>query len=395
MTGSAAVAAYPGPHETDGVGRPAATGGPDGTVAAMGRVTLQTVADKVGVSRMTVSNAFSRPDQLSAPLRTRILAAAEELGYVGPDPSARALARGTTGAVGVLLTDSVGAAFEDDIATGFFGALAEELAPTGLAIALLPSTGSAEMIPARDIPMDGALVYACAGETEALGWLLKRRLPVVFVDQAPTPGADSVVLDDRGGGRLGAQHLLDGGHERVGLLTMASAAPGLIDPATTSLDNYVAAERVRGWMDVLGPAGAAVTAVRMRENSEHDAYEGARLLLDADARPTGILCFSDLMALGVVHAAQDLGLRVPEDVSVVGFDDSPLANRMRPSLTTVRQDLGVKGRTAAHALTAAIERARKGETAEPQRIVLDCELVVRRSTGPAPGRARRAVAGEG
>src|SRR5690554_3139322 len=98
-----------------------------------GRVTLQTIADEVGVSRMTVSNAFSRPDQLSAQLRSTILARAQELGYVGPDPAARALARGTTGAVGILLTDSMTSAFRDDIATGFFGAVAEELAPTGLA----------------------------------------------------------------------------------------------------------------------------------------------------------------------------------------------------------------------------------------------------------------------
>src|SRR5690606_7900419 len=93
---------------------PSPEGGP------MARVTLQTIADRVGVSRMTVSNAFSRPDQLSASLRETILATAAELGYVGPDPAARALARGTTGAVGILLTDSMGTAFRDDVATTFF-----------------------------------------------------------------------------------------------------------------------------------------------------------------------------------------------------------------------------------------------------------------------------------
>src|SRR3954465_4818598 len=103
----------------------------------MARVTLQTIADTVGVSRMTVSNAFSRPDQLSAELRERILAAAEELGYAGPDPAARALARGTTGAVGVLLTNSLHYAFTDDIATGFLAAFVDGLAPTGLAVTLL------------------------------------------------------------------------------------------------------------------------------------------------------------------------------------------------------------------------------------------------------------------
>src|SRR6476619_3531989 len=122
----------------------------------MGRVTLQTIADRVGVSRMTVSNAFSRPDQLSAELRGRILTAAEELGYAGPDPSARALARGTTGSVGVLLTDS----FRDEVATTFLGAIAEELSPTGLALTLLSASAQTDVIPARDVPMDGALVYS-------------------------------------------------------------------------------------------------------------------------------------------------------------------------------------------------------------------------------------------
>src|SRR4029078_9291251 len=95
------------------------TGARDG---AMARVTLQTIADQVGVSRMTVSNAFPRPAQLSAALRERILRTATELGYVGPDPAARALARGTTGAVGVLLTDSLTFAFTDEVATGFLSA---------------------------------------------------------------------------------------------------------------------------------------------------------------------------------------------------------------------------------------------------------------------------------
>jgi DNA-binding LacI/PurR family transcriptional regulator len=104
------------------------------------RVTLQTIADRLGVSRMTVSNAFSRPDQLSESLRTKILQAAGELGYAGPDPAGRALARGTTGAVGVLLTSSLRYAFDDEVATGFLSAVATELGPTGLAITLLSAS---------------------------------------------------------------------------------------------------------------------------------------------------------------------------------------------------------------------------------------------------------------
>jgi DNA-binding LacI/PurR family transcriptional regulator len=127
----------------------------------MARVTLQTIADRVGVSRMTVSNAFSRPDQLSADMRRTILAAAADLGYVGPDPSARALARGTTGAVGVLLTNVLGEALTDEIAMTFLASIADELAPTGRAMTLLSATPSSTIVPARDVAMDGALVYSC------------------------------------------------------------------------------------------------------------------------------------------------------------------------------------------------------------------------------------------
>ena len=91
----------------------------------MGRVTLQTIADRVGVSRMTVSNAFSRPDQLSARLRDQILAVADELGYVGPDPTARALASGTAGAVGLLLSDTVPYALTDEVAMQFMAGIAD------------------------------------------------------------------------------------------------------------------------------------------------------------------------------------------------------------------------------------------------------------------------------
>ena len=109
----------------------------------MGRVTLQTVADRVGVSRMTVSNAFSRPDQLSADLRDRILAAADDLGYVGPDPAARALAKGTTGAVGIVLTSLVGSAFSDEVATEFLGAIAAGWPRPGCRLTLLSSDETA------------------------------------------------------------------------------------------------------------------------------------------------------------------------------------------------------------------------------------------------------------
>ncbi|MDM7831972.1 LacI family DNA-binding transcriptional regulator [Cellulomonas edaphi] len=353
-------------------------------------MTLQTIADQVGVSRMTVSNAFSRPDQLSSELRERVLAAAEALGYAGPDPAARVHARGTTGAGGVLLTESVGTAFQDPIAAAFFGAVAEELAPTGLAVALLPSTGSAEMVPARDIPMDGAMVYACAGDRMAVTYLLRRRLPLVFVDEDPVGDASSVLLDDRPGAAAAAQHLLDLGHRRIGILTTGfGLPPGVAPDPMDAGTGYVSRERVAGWMSVLGPAGVDVTVVHITDNSEAHADQGIRTLLALPDRPTAVLCFSDLVAWTVEQVAREQGLRVPDDLSVVGYDDSPVARNAQPQLTTVRQDLAAKGQAAASVLTRAIARSRgeAGAPTGPEHVLVPTELVVRASTGPAPAEA--------
>lgn len=349
----------------------------------MQRVTLQTIADRVGVSRMTVSNAFSRPDQLSAQLRGRILEAAEQLGYVGPDPSARALARGTTGAVGVLLTDSLRDAFTDEVATTFLGAIAEELAPTGLSLTLLSAAEQPAMIPARDVAMDGALVYSCNAHTTAVDWLRRRKLPLVFVDQVPAAGISSINIDDRDGARRAAQHLVDLGHRRIDIVTSnPTGEPGVIaDPADAAL-SHVGKQRILGWLDALDAAGIEPTVVQEWRSDNGGGSRAARLLLERDSPPTAILCFSDVLAFGVVQTAQSRGLAVPQQLSVVGFDDSPLAQRMRPPLTTVRQDVAAKGRAAAAALTASIVRAKSGGAGRVRHVLLPTELIVRDSTAP-------------
>src|SRR4051794_34712695 len=158
----------------------------------MGRATLQTIADQVGVSRATASNAFSRPDQLSASLRARILATAEELGYAGPHPTARMLARGTTGAVGVLLPESLRHAFTDEVLTAFLGAFAAARAPPGRALPRLPGGGGGAVVPVGDAPRDGALV--CSGEpgSPPVDRLVRRGVPLVLVDQPAVAGTTVV-----------------------------------------------------------------------------------------------------------------------------------------------------------------------------------------------------------
>jgi DNA-binding LacI/PurR family transcriptional regulator len=358
------------------------------------RVTLQTVADRVGVSRMTVSNAFSRPDQLSAELRRKILEAADELGYAGPDPAARALATGTTGAVGVLLTDPLQHVFTDEIAAMFFGAVAQELGASGLALTLLTSGAGEGHVPARDVPMDAALVFSCEAESTAVDWLRRRRLPLVSVDQDPMPGITSINVDDRGGARAAVQHLIDLGHRRVGIVTTRHGAPAGVVCGTESRSiapaaalpaagaAHVERQRMTGWLDALVSAGASWVAVEQPHSSESTGRAAAAALLDLAEPPTAVVCFSDVMAYGVVQAALDRDLDVPGDLSVVGFDDNPLASRMRPTLTTVRQDVRIKGSEAARELQNTLARARRGVTGRARRVLLPTDLVVRESTSP-------------
>jgi DNA-binding LacI/PurR family transcriptional regulator len=342
---------------------------------------------------MTVSNAFSKPDQLSATMRQRILAAADELGYVGPDPAGRALARGTSGSVGILLTESLTYAFTDEVATGFLGAIADELAPSGVALTLLSTTASEDVVPARDVPMDGALVYSCDTSSPALAWLMRRGLPLVFVDHRPTPGITSVNIDDRGGAAMAAAHLVELGHRRIDIVSGSKAGPyGVVLEADPDFDleHNVSRQRMLGWLDALSSAGIKPSVAHVAQSSADDSYDAAGLLLDQDDPPTALLCHSDLIANGVVRAAEERGLRVPDDLSVVGFDDSPLARRMRPALTTVRQPIEEKGHVAAAALTALIERAKSGDgKSRVRHLVLPTELVVRDSTAPPRGGSAR------
>mgnify|MGYP001611807814 CR=1 FL=1 len=333
---------------------------------------------------MTVSNAFSRPDQLSDGLRERILAEAEALGYTGPDPSARSLARGTTGTIGVLWSGRLRNTLSDEISANFLGAIADELTPDGLALTLLPSVVSGQVIPVRDVAMDGAIAYSCPPDLPALRMLERRKLPLVYVDMPPRRGKTVVTIDDRGGARLAARHLVDLGHRRIAVVSSAlSSETGVVSlslgQAITVRRSQVVDQRLLGWHDELHAAGIQPVLV-----SQPDVFSDARpavreVLASAD-RPTAVLCMTDVVARDVAAAAQELGLSVPEDLSVVGFDDNPLAARTHPRLTTIAQDVSAKGRAAAGALRQAMAHARDENQPTPSSQCLPVRLVVREST---------------
>jgi len=351
-------------------------------------VTLQAIADELGVSRTSISNAYNRPDQLTAELRERILATAERLGYRGPDAAARTLRTGRRNAVGLLFTDELSFVFHDPDTTAFLRGVAETTANAGTGLMLLPvPTGidpAESAVPAAMV--DGMLVYSVPSEHPVLDLVIGGTTPVVVVDEPDRAGlAGFVGIDDRAGAEAAAQHLVDLGHRRIGIVMgRLSITPrsGPVDSvARTRVSVRVARERLVGYLGALEQAGLKPASVPVWETPSNDPDAGRRStieMLRAHPEITALLCFADQLAIGAVQAAHALGRRVPIELSVVGFDDIPRATTWEPQLTTVRQPLVDKGRLAARLLLDAIDGA------EPRRLDLPVELVKRQSTGPPP-----------
>jgi DNA-binding LacI/PurR family transcriptional regulator len=353
------------------------------------RVTLQSIADLVGVSRTTVSNAYSRPDQLNPQLRERILQVAEELGYCGPDPAARTLRSGHAGAVGVLLGESLSYAFTDPAAMRFLEGVGQVGDRSGVGLLLLPAPSRVGGGPRADAVLaavaDGFLVYSMPDATAAMRAVVARRLPTVVVDEPRLPGTAFVGIDDRAAARGVAEHLLGLGHRRFGVITFRLAADGFngtAGPERQAAATYsITKARLNGYADALRDAGLRWEDVQVEERTPNDVAGGvaaATALLSRPTPPTAILATSDVLAIGAMRAAHGQGLPVPGAVSVAGFDDAPDAALVTPALTTVRQPLLDKGVVAGQLLLDPTP----GKQAEE--VLLPTELAVRASTGPPP-----------
>jgi DNA-binding LacI/PurR family transcriptional regulator len=354
-------------------------------VEGMGGITLKTVAEQAGVSVSTVSNAYNKPDQLSAEVRERVLATARRLGYPGPNPAARSLRSQRAGAIGLLFTEQLSYAFSDPYSVGMLAGLSEvaEEHRTGLLLIPLPSSDAStpedEALAAdtmRQAVVDGVVAYCVDADHPARKVALERGLPMVSTIDIDDDRQGYVLIDEDGAAKSLGRHLRDLGHRRVGIIVdsrHAPGQPGLVRPEDEA-ELYVDSRlRLEGLRTALGPE-AQVTAVYAGHNSHEAGMHAAAWLLDRRDRPTAIAAISDVMALGSIQAAQQRGLVIGRDLSVTGFDDVPAA--ATAGLTTVRQPIADKGRLLGRMLLDPDFTQR--------RVVLDTELVVRSSTGPAP-----------
>jgi DNA-binding LacI/PurR family transcriptional regulator len=346
------------------------------------RPTLKTVASAAGVSAMTVSNAYNRPDQLSPATRERVLRVAVELGYTGPHPAGRSLRRGRADTVGVLLTERLPYAFADPGLLSFLHGLASELAEAGQALLLIPTESDPAHTLVQNAIVDALVLCSLSADDPAVAAARRRRIPLVTVGSPRLSGVPHVGIDNAHAAVEAAKHLVGLGHTRLAVVNVprGNAADGV--PARTGVR-----ERVSGFLRTVGLSGldpARVTVVEAEGNSRRAGERAAAGLLNRPlrTRPTAVFAVTDVLALGVLDAASALDIAVPEELSVVGFDDIDEAARSVPPLTTVSQPLFDKGRAAAR---LALDGVAGKPTRSPR---LETHLVVRGTTA-APSRGAR------
>ncbi|MDQ3739022.1 MAG: substrate-binding domain-containing protein [Actinomycetota bacterium] len=345
------------------------------------KVTLNHVAARAEVSLSTASLAFSGSPRVADTTRARVLGAAAEMGYAGPDPTASALRSGRCGVVGAVVGERLLYAFRDPVAVQLLDGLSEQLGLLGVGLLLLagdssrsgPSVGQLARL-----PLDAAVFATCGLEDDpALELLRARGVPLVAIEG---PDASDIVLvdiDNRAGTVGVARHLHDLGHRRVAVVVMPLRLDGTRGRVTSRRlaagvyrDN---GERLAGARQVFPRAVAVETAA----NSVEEGERAAMALLDvtAERRPTAVLSQSDVLAAGALRATARLGLGVPADVSVVGFDGADLPWLAPAVLTTVVQPTAEKGRAAGRAVAELLQGRR------PANVVLPVELRVGTTSG--------------
>jgi DNA-binding LacI/PurR family transcriptional regulator len=331
--------------------------------------TIRDVANRAGVGVGTVSRMVNGGQHVSARTQSRVQAAIEELGF-RPSRRGQAFARGRTSSV-VVLVPFVTHPSAVERVSGLIHGLRASALPVSVADVERPEHQGEHLTSlVDDLRPEGLVVVSLRLSDQELAALAAAQVRPVLVD-AEAPGLSSLVTDDREGGRTATDHLLTLGHRRV----------GFVGDLERDLFGFTSSERRHaGYVEALAAAGIDrdPDLERTGQHSQDNARGQAAALFALSDPPTAVFAASDTQALGVLQAARERGLRVPEDVSVVGYDDIAVAELV--ALTTVRQPLVESGmRAAAIVLEQVADPDRAAE-----RIELPLELVVRGSTGPPP-----------
>jgi len=330
------------------------------------RPTLEAVAALAGVGRGTVSRVVNGSPKVSPQAREAVLSAIDELGYV-PNRAARALVTQRTDTVALVVSESEERVWDEPFFAGIIRGISHGLTDTGLQLllAIAQSPNEHKRLEHYLTPqhVDGVLLGSLHGD-DLPRHLEENGVPTVLVG-APV-GLDPVIrvdADNRGGAREAVNHLIERGRRRIATITGAQ-------------DMGVGVDRLAGYHDALDAAGVADGLISYGDFSEDAGARGMRELLEREPGLDAVFTASDPMAVGAMRVLKQHGRRIPDDVAVVGFDDSASARHTEPPLTSVHQPLEAMGREMARLLFARI----KGEEPERPTVILETHLVIRESS---------------
>jgi len=341
----------------------------------MAKVTIKDIAQEAGVSTTAVSFAFNNPSRLSEATVQRILDVADELGYV-PDPVARSMNTGRTGALGALVPQPIHEIVRNPFLPEFLEGVGEVCTKAGFSLMIVPPLEGSMRRAIANAAVDGFLTLGLEPFKATMLVLRQRGVPYVMVDSDPIEGVPAVNVDDEGGARVAMTHVLQAGHRNIAILAIRSGKRGRYQEYTGTLRR-----RMNGYLSALAEFGLSLDGYRVRllecASTARGGGSAFHRMWKAGHRPTALVAMSDIIAIGAMDAARELGVRIPEDLSIVGFDDIPIASLVSPPLTTVSQPLRRKGRLAADLLVKSIE-----SKLEPSHHVLPTRLVIRASVRP-------------
>jgi alanine racemase len=343
------------------------------------RPRIDDVARRAGVSKTSVSFAFNQPENLNVATRDRILAVAAELGY-RPSPIARRLAQRRTDQIGLVVPQATHDIFANPFLPELVRGIGDVCDSEGIAVVIVPPVGGSIARAANAALVDGLILLGLPPHHPDLEEVRSSGTPLVGLDIEEITDFDVISIDDVGGAEQAGRHLASLGHRDVAVILIAEHPDSPVDE-----QHGISARRLSGVRSGLGLPSrrdeSADGTMRLRILSTSVSEEGGRAAfaaLNADGpMPTAAITMSDVTAIGLMAGALDAGLSVPNDLSIVGFDDIPAASWTTPRLTTVHQPIREKGRRAAHRLIDAI---RSGPEHRPVVEVLPTRLVVRGST---------------
>lgn len=330
-------------------------------------VTLDDVAQSVGVSKATVSRVLNDDPRISTATRVKVREALGSLGYRGIGRS-----NGRHGTVAFLIADPLGSVHEDLFFNEVLRGVTEQMGPRGYHALVSPSdglTGGAGRLPSVVHRSDGVIAGGVSLQPQLVRALMSGPVPVVFIGRyLRGRGMNAILPDNQEGGRLATEYLLAGGHRTIAFL---GGPP----------DSNVLRDRLAGYRQAFEESGLAVDESLLRSvprTAEAGALAILQILDDQAASdvPDAIFAADDWIALGVLRALRQRGLRIPDDVAVVGYSDIPLASLAEPPLTTVHVPKRRLGKLAAKLLQDLID----GEIEPPVQVTVSPHLVVREST---------------